>query len=384
MMAVNGIRSRLLLLLCFISTAAGNMFAFTEEPSERVGKGDGYCSRILRAQSNRKDGNNEFRLRVEGDPETYHPGSTYRVTVMASSPSYFRGFTLIALREGTEGDNDSDYIGNFQIIDEEETQFMTNCPPAVTESTPRRRTSIQVFWTAPPSGSGCLSIKASIVQKRIIYFQDEGSLTKRMCEKESLYGDVTEKPLLNCCACGTAKYRVTFFGNWSEKSHPKDYPRRANHWSALIGASHSKDYVLWEYGGFSSDGVKQVAELGSPVKMEEEIRQKMVESALLKKPAGDDVLEEYKSENSLKHSTGRQLVNILASHMTEMHGRFPSHPFSQKGYEHFYDGEKNTGYLSWRLRTMSRKNRETGCASHSASSTRTEPPKISTHSASSA
>ncbi|XP_010777569.1 spondin-1-like [Notothenia coriiceps] len=275
MMAVNGIRSRLLLLLCFMSTAAGNMFAYTEEPSERVGKGDGYCSRILRAQSNRKEGNNEFRLRVEGDPETYHPGSTYRVTVMASSPSYFRGFTLIALREGTEGDNDSDYIGNFQIIDEEETQFMTNCPPAVTESTPRRRTSIQVFWTAPPSGSGCLSIKASIVQKRIIYFQDEGSLTKRMCEKESLYGDVTEKPLLNCCACGTAKYRVTFFGNWSEKSHPKDYPRRANHWSALIGASHSKDYVLWEYGGFSSDGVKQVAELGSPVKMEEEIRQKV-------------------------------------------------------------------------------------------------------------
>lgn len=50
---------------------------------------------------------------------------------------------------------------------------------------------------------------------------------------------------------------------------------RANHWSALIGASHSKNYVLWEYGGYSSDGVKQVAELGSPVKMEEEIRQKV-------------------------------------------------------------------------------------------------------------
>jgi len=33
--------------------------------------------------------------------------------------------------------------------------------------------------------------------------------------------------------------------------------------------------VLWEYGGFSSEGVKQVAELGSPVKMEEEIRQKV-------------------------------------------------------------------------------------------------------------
>uniref|UniRef100_A0A3Q1F436 Spondin-1 n=1 Tax=Acanthochromis polyacanthus TaxID=80966 RepID=A0A3Q1F436_9TELE len=278
-MSAAGPHPRVLLLLCLFSSAACNMFAFTEEPSERVGKADGYCSRILRAQSNRKDGNSEFRLRVEGDPESYHPGSTYRVTLSATSPSYFRGFTVIALREGAEGDKDEDYAGNFQIIDEEETQFMTNCPPAVTESTPRRRTTIQVFWTAPPSGSGCVLLKASIVQKRIIYFQDEGALTKRMCEKESLYGDATDKPLLDCCACGTAKYRVTFYGNWSEKTHPKDYPRRANHWSAIIGSSHSKNYVLWEYGGFSSEGVKQVAELGSPVKMEEEIRQK-----------GDDVL----------------------------------------------------------------------------------------------
>ncbi|XP_078106430.1 spondin-1a isoform X2 [Sander vitreus] len=238
MMTATELQSRFILLLCLISIAACNMFAFTEEPSERAGKGDGYCSRILRAQSNRKEGNSEFRLRVEGDPESYQPGSTYRVTLIASSPSYFRGFTLIALKEGAEGDREEDYIGNFQIIDEEETQFMTNCPPAVTESTPRRRTSIQVFWTAPPSGSGCVSIKASIVQKRIINFQDEGSLTKRMCEKG-----------------------------------------RANHWSAIIGASHSEKYVLWEYGGFASDGIKQIAELGSPVKMEEEIRQK-----------GDDVL----------------------------------------------------------------------------------------------
>lgn len=33
--------------------------------------------------------------------------------------------------------------------------------------------------------------------------------------------------------------------------------------------------MLWEYGGYASDGVKQVAQLGSPVKMEEEIRQKV-------------------------------------------------------------------------------------------------------------
>lgn len=52
-------------------------------------------------------------------------------------------------------------------------------------------------------------------------------------------------------------------------------PGRANHWSALIGASHSRGYVLWEYGGYASEGVRQVAEFGSPIKMEEEIRQKV-------------------------------------------------------------------------------------------------------------
>ncbi|TNM91203.1 hypothetical protein fugu_003492 [Takifugu bimaculatus] len=113
-MPPSGRHSRLALLLCLVSTAACNLSGFTEEPFERVGKSDGYCSRILRAQSHRKEVNNEFRLRVEGDPENYQPGSTYRVTLTASSPAYFRGFILVALREGAEGDRDEDYTGNFQ------------------------------------------------------------------------------------------------------------------------------------------------------------------------------------------------------------------------------------------------------------------------------
>ncbi|XP_077317038.1 spondin-1 isoform X2 [Lithobates pipiens] len=259
---------------------------FTDETVDKAVKSEGYCSRILRAQgSTRKEGYHEFSLRVEGDPEYYKPGSTYRVTLLATTPAYFRGFTLIALKEGKEGEKEEDHAGSFQIIDDEETQFMSNCPVAVTESTPRRRTRIQVLWTAPSIGTGCVILKASIVQKKIIYFQDEGSLTKRMCEPDVTSEGVSEKTIPDCCACGTAKYRLTFYGNWSEKAHAKDYPRRANHWSAIIGGSHSKSYVLWEYGGYASDGVKQVAELGSPVKMEEEIRQK-----------GDDVLTVIKAK----------------------------------------------------------------------------------------
>ncbi|KAF4101574.1 hypothetical protein G5714_018006 [Onychostoma macrolepis] len=51
-----------------------------------------------------------------------------------------------------------------------------------------------------------------------------------------------------------------------------------------------------------------------------EAAKEMVEKALLTKPGGEDILEEYKSENSLMHRTRRQLVNLLASDLTERHG----------------------------------------------------------------
>lgn len=77
-MSATGVDPRLVLLFCFFSSAVSDAFAFTEEPSDRAVKADGYCSRILRDHSSRKETNTEFRLRVEGDPESYQPGSTYR------------------------------------------------------------------------------------------------------------------------------------------------------------------------------------------------------------------------------------------------------------------------------------------------------------------
>lgn len=79
-MSVSRVRTRILLLQCLITGTFCTAFTFTEEPAERAAKSDGYCSRILRAQGARKESYNEFRLRVEGDPENYQPGSTYRGT----------------------------------------------------------------------------------------------------------------------------------------------------------------------------------------------------------------------------------------------------------------------------------------------------------------
>lgn len=37
------------------------------------------------------------------------------VTLSAATPAYFRGFTLIALKEGKEGDKEEDHAGSFQV-----------------------------------------------------------------------------------------------------------------------------------------------------------------------------------------------------------------------------------------------------------------------------
>ncbi|XP_063316767.1 uncharacterized protein LOC134615977 [Pelmatolapia mariae] len=136
---------------------------------------------------------------------------------------------------------------------------------------------------------------------------------------------------------------------------------------SAAGDAHSTSSSLTDTMSLSSSDSDLHRDLGIPVTgsrlstgaknkpttevSESEAAKEMVENALRIKPGGEDVLEEYKSEKSLQHRTRRQLVNILASHMTEMHGRIPSRkqkekyalgiitlfpslkdPFSPKGY----------------------------------------------------
>ncbi|KAM8766253.1 uncharacterized protein AB9X84_005521 [Acanthopagrus schlegelii] len=96
-----------------------------------------------------------------------------------------------------------------------------------------------------------------------------------------------------------------------------------------------------------------------------------VEQILTSKPAGMTVIKEYEETRSLKDSTRRLMVNIIVAHMREKEGRFvnkttkefhalgivslfPSlkDPYSKKGYEHFYDIQRNKGFLEWRVKTV--------------------------------
>lgn len=80
--------------------------------------------------------------------------------------------------------------------------------------------------------------------------------------------------LEQCCACDEAKYELVFEGLWSKYTHPDDFPE--NYWLAyfsdIIGASHSNDFQMWAKDSLASDGVKELAELGSTKKLESELK----------------------------------------------------------------------------------------------------------------
>ncbi|XP_041730636.2 uncharacterized protein LOC121562426 [Coregonus clupeaformis] len=97
-------------------------------------------------------------------------------------------------------------------------------------------------------------------------------------------------------------------------------------------------------------------------------------------------MQEYGKTKSLTDATRRQMINILAAEMTETHGTSPpksvrvmyaqgivalfpylEDPYSQHGYDHYYDPESGSGYLAWRLKTIQRKTAEERGASVSKS-----------------
>jgi len=69
---------------------------------------------------------------------------------------------------------------------------------------------------------------------------------------------------------GTRKYEVTFYLNWSSKTHPKSYPSDGNFSPATV-AAHASRYQMWAPGSFASASIKSVAETGNAAMLREEL-----------------------------------------------------------------------------------------------------------------
>ncbi|XP_076065416.1 spondin-1-like [Oratosquilla oratoria] len=222
-------------------------------------------------------GDNGFMVKVSGHSNTYIPGDVHTVTLRSynshGAKKKFTKFLLVVEPANRQRNNYGvTNVGTFQLQTDSLSMYSEDCPNAVTQTSPIPKKDIQVLWRAPPSGSGCVIFKVTLVGQNDQWYMDEGRLSKLMCEDAP-----HPKPRENvkeCCACNEAKYEVTFECLWSRQTHPKDFP--TNKWltyfSDIIGASHSPVYKLWEYGGCASDGLKQLAEDGFTQALEREMK----------------------------------------------------------------------------------------------------------------
>ncbi|XP_031834060.1 spondin-1 isoform X2 [Nomia melanderi] len=207
---------------------------------------------------------------------SYMPNTRYSVTVQAESSGLIpRKFTRFLISSEPEGDDDSVDTGVFDIQDDSLSKYLDVCPNAVVETSKVQREEISVAWTSPSEGSGCIFIRATILETPDTWYMDDPNLVLKICQDMKAEADEQGPVLQECCACEEAKYEVTFEGLWSRNTHPKDFPSKGwlIRFSDVIGASHTVDYRFWKYNGLASVGLRQVAELGSTRKLESELKE---------------------------------------------------------------------------------------------------------------
>ena len=53
-------------------------------------------------------------------------------------------------------------LGNFTLMETDKAQYSNHCPNAITQMSSVRKTEVNVTWTAPPPGSGCIVFRYMI------------------------------------------------------------------------------------------------------------------------------------------------------------------------------------------------------------------------------
>jgi len=252
----------LLVLLFFLNIAIGSAPKCNKTP--------------LGQTSSKTSGNMGFYVEVAGSPRLYRPGQTYTVTLAGErmdegdiEPKKIKFIDFMIVAESDLPSTEVSGLGTFQTMPGDAmSKFSHKCSHAVMATSALSKEEVHVLWTAPDQGSGCIKLKAMVVERNDFWFMDDGALTYMICEDDS---PMATPPIVEPCkACDEAKYEVIFEGLWSRHTHPKDFP--SNEWqtqfSHMIGASHSIDYDLWKYGEHASPALQMLAETGQTKKLE--------------------------------------------------------------------------------------------------------------------
>nr|XP_023018080.1 spondin-1-like [Leptinotarsa decemlineata] len=249
------------------------IFGINSLPCDKIPEG-------VRKQKNIND-IDRYIIVIHGNPKTYTPNQKYNVSLQVNPTvtvqKAFKRFIL-----NLESEKDSTATNQYHPTGQFEfeygsavlAKFSERCPNTVIENSKLPKSKIQLYWVAPPENSGCVYIKATVVESRDNWFSEDGQLTKKLCEDNT---DEDFKPpiVTSCCSCDEAKYEVAFEGRWTRNTHPRGYPSDvwATKFSDIIGTSHQVDHSFWSEATIASDGLKIFAETGVTDRLESELKE---------------------------------------------------------------------------------------------------------------
>ncbi|KAJ8946059.1 hypothetical protein NQ318_009184, partial [Aromia moschata] len=186
----------------------------------------------------------------------------------------FKHFVLTVESENSE--NDETDVGRMDLSPETKmlARFSNQCPNTLVESSVVPKSEIQVFWTAPPKDSGCVLVKATVIESKYEWYGDDEWLTKQLCEENAKDENVQPEITRRCCACQEAKYEVAFEGKWTRNTHPRHFPsdQWATKFSDIVGASHQLYHAFWSYENYATEGLKELADTGVTKTLEAELK----------------------------------------------------------------------------------------------------------------
>jgi hypothetical protein len=108
---------------------------------------------------------------------------------------------------------------------------------------------------------------------------------------------------------GAAHYELTFSSTWSAATHPVQFPGNP-HYSPLVGGTHTAAVGFWLPGGLATQGIEDMAELGSTAPLASEVQ------AAIQAGHADQVLN-YGGAGMLSTSPDQLTVSFTA------HAAFP-------------------------------------------------------------
>ncbi|XP_044749130.1 spondin-1-like [Coccinella septempunctata] len=228
----------------------------------------------------------KYTIEISDDPDSYVAGETYTVILkgnpLIGSKHMFKEFMLSVEPENMDNQMELGHtrVGYFRLVNHQLSKFSSMCENTITQTNSVSKDFIQVYWIAPPTGSGCVAFRATVVENKESWFSEDGLLTKIMCEEASENEDLQPVVLEECCACDEAKYELVFEGLWTRNTHPQDYP--SNIWYTkfgdIVGASHGYDQSFWKYEDYASESLKILGERGDTRSLEKELKEKMGKS----------------------------------------------------------------------------------------------------------